>query len=98
MTKITILMVALAVSGLAGYSLMDEGASQPIEASLPGDYPGGATGSGGEATGRTGGAPGELIGQSTGTVCETASGQCRVPEGPINSFCSCSGTPGRIVR
>ncbi len=41
---------------------------------------------------------GILLGQTTGTFCSTPKGSCVVPEGPINSFCSCNGVPGRIIR
>jgi len=36
--------------------------------------------------------------QVYGTVCETKSGECTVTSAPINSYCSCGNTPGRITR
>jgi len=36
--------------------------------------------------------------QVYGTVCETSRGECTVTSAPINSFCRCGDTPGRIVR
>lgn len=39
-----------------------------------------------------------LVQQSTGTICETPAGSCRVRPLPINSRCQCGGTTGTIVR
>ena len=41
---------------------------------------------------------GDVVGQSVGTVCETPEGECLVGQAPINSYCECGGSAGRVVR
>ena len=35
---------------------------------------------------------------SHSTKCKTAAGLCYVPAAPVGSPCSCSGSPGTIIR
>ncbi|MDV7143980.1 hypothetical protein R3X27_14930 [Tropicimonas sp. TH_r6] len=39
-----------------------------------------------------------LVQQTSGTVCETPSGSCTVPDRPINAPCQCGDTWGQITR
>ncbi|WP_108259008.1 hypothetical protein [Mangrovicoccus ximenensis] len=79
--------LAIAVtSGLAGFGLSSLAPDRTRERTAT------------ELPQKTRGLGESLISQSTGTICSTPRGECVVPQGPINSFCTCGGTPGRIVR
>ena len=66
-------------------------APRPVAASPGTGFPGAAAPSAGERLG-------DVVGQSVGTVCETPEGECLVGQAPINSYCECGGSAGRVVR
>lgn len=66
-------------------------AARPVAASPGTGFPGAAAPSAGERLG-------DVVGQSVGTVCETPEGECLVGQAPINSYCECGGSAGRVVR
>ncbi|WP_172331646.1 hypothetical protein [Mangrovicoccus sp. HB161399] len=102
MTKGAILVLVGALTGATGYSILQNSGlavpAAPEEAVAA--MPAGAAPAAAPLQERGYGQPAlkDRLAQSFGTVCSTPKGECSVPRAPINSFCSCNGTPGRIVR
>ncbi|MCA8880081.1 MAG: hypothetical protein KDA73_09015 [Rhodobacteraceae bacterium] len=111
MIKVGIVLCLAALSGAVGYGLWDGREPVPTEASVSYDriapeapVPAGAMSTNPAALPAVPDArPDKKVrdmrmSQGYGTVCQTSQGECYVPQGPINSSCSCNGVPGRIVR
>lgn len=100
MIKVALVLAVTTVLGLAGYNFAELDSNAPQSSALATLEPQGQ-----DARPPTAMSPvpgyrigDEMIVQTSGTVCSTPEGECTVPQGPINSFCTCGGTPGRIVR
>lgn len=107
MNKLAMALAVALVAGAAGYGIggvAGPGLLKPVEAPMgdaaPAPQPVAANPR--EAGGVPAPAPAKrldsIMGQSVGTVCETPEGECLVGQAPINSYCECYGSAGRIVR
>lgn len=110
MHKLAMALAVALVAGAAGYGI---GAVAGPGLLKPADLPAAAeavptaarpvaaspgTGLSGAAAPSPGERLGDVVGQSVGTVCETPEGECLVGQAPINSYCECGGSAGRVVR
>jgi hypothetical protein len=100
MVKLAIGLAILTALGFAGYSISEQDSDLMQTRALQSDESLGAPAGPRDETQTD---PllryrGDVIGQTLGTVCSTPRGECTVPQAPINSYCTCGGTPGTIVR
>ena len=100
MAKIAIVLAVVTMSGFAGYRMLDSDTDAPQAVSLgdPAQLEEAAPPSAAPPVPGSLGKTRSIIGQASGTVCSTSQGECIVPQAPINSYCTCTGTPGGIVR
>lgn len=102
MSKLGIILLVAAVSGVAGYEIGERQEVAPSPASVqreaaPIVVP--------EQSNVQEMSPLEFLemespsmSQSYGTVCTTSRGNCTVPRQPLNSVCQCGSTVGRVTR